>query len=272
MNCLRFVRENSDVPVPNVVWYEPDPSVLEYPFYVMDRVEGEVPADMPPYLFAGFVAEATPEQRATLRRNALDVLARLHAIDVSGENAAFLDRPRYGATALDQHVNYQREYYDWAREGVRYPIIEELFDWLEARRPDDERRVLNWGDSRVGNLMFRNWEPVAVFDWEMAALGAPEVDLAWMVEMHDFFQIVGEDMGLAGLPDFMDREAVVATYEDLSGKPVQHFDWYYAFAALRFGIVTIRTTMRGVAYDQAEPPATPNDAISNRALIERVLG
>jgi aminoglycoside phosphotransferase (APT) family kinase protein len=68
------------------------------------------------------------------------VLAKLHAIDVSGADAAFLDRPKYGKTPLEQHLAYQREYYDWAREGVRYPTLERVFDWLEARAPRTKGR------------------------------------------------------------------------------------------------------------------------------------
>jgi aminoglycoside phosphotransferase (APT) family kinase protein len=269
VSCLRLVRQKSDVPVPEVEWFEPDPKVLDYPFYVMHRVEGAVPADLPPYAFAGWLFEASPDERATLQRNTLAMLAKLHAIDVSGEDARFLDRPRYGATPLDQHLTYQREYYEWAREGERYPIIEKTFEWLEARRPDDTRPpVLNWGDSRIGNVMYRDLEPVAVFDWEMAALGAPEVDLAWMVEMHDFFQRMAEAVGLPGLPGFLERDDVISTYEELSGREVEHFDWYYVFAALRFAIVTIRTSVRAIGYGQMEPTATMDERISNRILLE----
>jgi aminoglycoside phosphotransferase (APT) family kinase protein len=269
VNCLRLVRDKSKVPVPEVAWYEPDASVLDYPFYVMHRVDGVVPADLPPYPFAGWLFEASPEQRAQLQRKTLGLLADLHRIDVSGENAAFLDRPQYGATPLEQHLRYQREYYDWGREGTTYPVLEKTFEWLEAHRPDDSRpAVLNWGDSRIGNVMYRDFAPVAVFDWEMAALGAPEVDLAWMVEMHDFFQRMAEGAGLPGLPGFLERDEVIASYQELSGRKVEHFEWYYAFAALRFGIVMIRTSMRAIAYGQMEPTETPDERITNRILLE----
>ena len=269
VDCLRLVRENSDVPVPEVAWYEPDASVLEYPFYVMHRVDGLVPSDLPPYPIAGWLVDASAGQRAQLQRKTIELLANLHRVDVSGDKAAFLDRPRYGKTSLEQHLTYQREYYEWAREGTVYPVIEKTFDWLEANRPDDVRPpVLNWGDSRIGNVMYRDFEPVAVFDWEMAALGAPEVDLAWMVEMHDFFQRIAEAAGLPGLPGFLERDEVIASYEELSGRKVEHFEWYYAFAALRFGIVMIRTSMRAIAYGQMEPTDTPDERVTNRILLE----
>ena len=269
VNCLRLVAARSDVPVPAVAWYEPDASVLESPFYVMERVDGEVPPDLPPYPFAGWLFDATPEDRARFQRASLSVLARLHAIDVSDEAAAFLDRPQYGADALEQHLRYQREFYDWAREGASYPVLDKTFAWLDAHRPADDRpAVLNWGDARIGNMLYRDFEPVAVLDWEMAALGAREVDLAWMCEMNDFFQRMAQGAGQPGIPDLLRHDEVIATYESLTGHTVEHFEWYYAFAALRFGIVSIRTSMRAIAYGQMEEPATRDEYIMNRILME----
>ena len=73
---------------------------------------------------------------------------------VSGADSDFLRRPKFVKSALDQHLAYQRWYYDWAREGVTYPILERALDWLAANRPDDDPSVLNWGDSRIGNILF----------------------------------------------------------------------------------------------------------------------
>jgi aminoglycoside phosphotransferase (APT) family kinase protein len=200
------------------------------------------------------------------------VLARLHALDLQKVDAAFLDRPEHGPTPLDQHLNYQRSYYDWAREGVSYRILENVFDWLEAHRPDDRRRpVLNWGDARIGNILYRDFEPVAVLDWEMAAIGAPEVDLGWMLFMHRFFESFVDKLGLPGTPDFMQREDVVETYERCSGRPVRDLAFWEVFAGLRYAIVSLRTTGRAIAYEQMEPPENPEDRTMIRELLEQML-
>src|SRR5690606_10056981 len=46
---MQLVAERSDVPVPNVRWYEPDPEPMGAPFFVMDRIDGSAVPDMPPY-------------------------------------------------------------------------------------------------------------------------------------------------------------------------------------------------------------------------------
>jgi aminoglycoside phosphotransferase (APT) family kinase protein len=274
--CLRLVKAHSDVPVPDAPWLELDETPLGTPFLVMSRVDGIVPSDMPPYVFGGWLADATPEQRATLQRNALGVLARLHDIDVTGPDAAFLDRPEWGANALDQHLAYQRWYYDWAREGVDYPLIERSFAWLEKHRDVDQGTVvLNWGDSRIGNILWRDFEPVAVLDWEMASLGAPEVDVAWMLFLHAFFQDMAERYGMPGIPDFMRRDDVVRDYEEQSRRRVDRdvLAFYEMFAALRFAIVSVRTSTRAIAYGDMQAPESGDvdDLIMHRPLIERML-
>ena len=115
------------------------------------------------------------------------------------------------------------------------------------------------------------WRENGVLDWEMATVGPAEVDLAWMIFLHAFFQSIADVFGLPGVPGFMRRDEVAATYTELTGHPVEHLDWYEAYAALRFASISIRTSLRGVHYGLAEMPADPDSVIMHRALIEQML-
>lgn len=78
--------------------------------------------------------------------------------------------------------------------------MEHALAWLEDNFPDDVAAtppVLAWGDARIGNVLYRDFRPVAVLDWEMAAVGPRELDVAWMIFAHMVFQ---ELAGLAGFP------------------------------------------------------------------------
>ena len=48
-------------------------------------------------------------------------------------------------------------------------------------------------------------------------------------------------------------------------------EWFEVLAALRFAIVSVRTSTRGIAYGQMEQPAEPDDLIMFRSLLERML-
>ncbi len=206
-----------------------------------------------------------------MQRRTLEVLKALHGMNPGNADLSFLARPQHGDTALRQQVGYERWYYDWARDGVSYPLIESTFAWLEAHWPDERETVLNWGDARVGNILYRDFTPVAVLDWEMATMGPREVDVAWMIFLHDFFDDMAVRFGLAGMKDFMQRDSIMAEYEELSGQPVRNLEWFEVFAALRFAIVSVRTSTRGIAYGTMEKPDDPDDLIMFRNLLEQML-
>jgi len=269
--CMRLVRARTDVPVPDVRWVELDPQWLGTPFLVMRRVHGDAPPDIPPYVFGGWVADATPETRAAMQRSTLVVLRKLHELNPGNADLAFLARPQHGDTALRQQLGHERWYYDWARDGLAYPLIDRTFAWLEEHWPDEGETVLNWGDARVGNILYRDFEPIAVLDWEMATVGPREVDLAWMIFLHTFFHDMAVTFGLPGMTDFMQRDSVIAEYEALTGHKVQNLEWFEVYAALRFAIVSIRTSKRGIAYGTMEEPTDPDDLIMFRGLLEKML-
>ncbi|HET9728381.1 MAG TPA: phosphotransferase family protein [Acidimicrobiia bacterium] len=269
--CMQLVRAHTDVPAPNVRWTELDPKWLGAPFLVMDRIDGDAPPDLPPYVFGGWVMDATPAERATLQESSIEVLAELHRITPDTADLSFLMRPEHGDTALRQQLGHERAYYEWAREGVQYPLIDRTFAWLEAHWPEEGAPVLNWGDARIGNVLYRDFRPVAVLDWEMATVGPREVDLAWMIFLHTFFADLAQRFEMPPIVGFMQRDDVVRSYERRTGHTVQDSEWFEVFAALRFAIVSVRTTTRNIAYGQQDAPADPDDLIFFRELRDRML-
>lgn len=269
---IRLAGE-SGVPVPAVRWLEPDARFLGAPFFVMERLEGRVPADIPTYVNEGFVAEATPEERASLERNTVEAIAKIHAIDTKRHDVSFLEFPVEGKTALERHVANQRAYYDWITDERPSPLIERAFSHLEKTWPNETSTVVTWGDSRIGNVMYAKdgFAPVAILDWEMAGLGTRELDLGWLSFMHTFFQKLFEGMGIEGLPDFLSVDTVGRLYGEITGHPVQDLRWYVTYAALRHAIIMSRISERMVHFGQAQPAADPDDRIPHRASLEGML-
>jgi aminoglycoside phosphotransferase (APT) family kinase protein len=269
---LRLVAADGRVPVPRVRWLEEDPAHLGAPFFVMERVDGRVPPDVMPYTFGSWVSEATADERRHLQDAAAGVLAALHAIDPGTVDVSFLELDVPGATPLRRHVESQRRYYAWAREGRRHPIIDRGFAWLDAHWPADEGpTVVCWGDARIGNMLFRGFDPVAVLDWEMAALGPRELDLGWFLFLHVFFDDLARQFALPGLPDFLRRADVTATYEARSGHRVGNLEFYECYAALRHAIIMTRTHARRVHFGEVEWPADPDEVIPHRGVLARML-
>ena len=146
------------------------------------------------------------------------MLARLHAIP-DADATLRLPRPRpTRATPCSRATWRGRAWYEWAAADVgRSPLVDRALAWLEANLPDtSDDTVLCWGDARIGNTMYRDFEPVAVLDWEMAALGPRELDVSWMVFAHRSSSR-SPVIELPGMPHFLREEDVRATYARVTG-------------------------------------------------------
>jgi aminoglycoside phosphotransferase (APT) family kinase protein len=235
--CMEVLGRHTTIPVPRVLWFEDDARVLGQPFYVMERVHGLVPSDNPPFAVVGWLAEASPEDQARLWQRSLEVLARIHALDWRALGLELLDRPQYGPTGFDQQLGYYAEFLPWAKAGTSHPLLDDTFAWLCRTKPTDlGPPVITWGDARISNMMYRDFAPVAVLDWEMACVGAPEVDLAWFWFLTWFLT---NGLGIPNLPGFPDRDGTAAIYETLTGRPVRHLDYFEVWAAFRFGVIMV---------------------------------
>ncbi|MFF8372511.1 phosphotransferase family protein [Streptomyces lydicus] len=269
---MRLVAEHTDLPVPRTLWLEEDPAHLGAPFFVMDRVAGRVPPDVMPYTYAGsWLHDATDAERAHLEAASVSVLARLHD-QVPLAAAGFLATTGQGG-ALHRHLAAQRAYYAWVVDGrPRSPLIERGFARLVELWPDDPgETVLTWGDARIGNIVYDGFEPAAVLDWEMAALGPRELDLGWLVFLHRFFQDLTEAGGERGLPGFLCRDAVESRYARLTGHTPRDMEFHTLYAALRHAIVMLRVAYRQVHFGEVPVPADADALILHRGALEAMI-
>ena len=100
--CMDLVRERTTAPAPVCRWLETDPAWLGTQFLVMERIDGEAPTDIPPYVFGGWVMDATPAQRDELVRNSVAVLAQVHRIDPTNADLSFVDDGAVGPLGDDR--------------------------------------------------------------------------------------------------------------------------------------------------------------------------
>ncbi len=271
---LEHLGRNSPVPVPRVHSLVTDLSVLGVPFFTMDRVEGEIPPDVMPYPFGSFVTEASRSEQRRMQESAIAVLAEVHRVQVPESLRARLEFNNGGKTALRRHFAEQRAYYEWCTaDGVRSSVLEACLDWLEDNWPAEQAEddLLSWGDARIGNMIFKDFSPVAILDFEMVGLAPREVDLGWMVYLHRWFDDIASSLGVAPMSHFMRVPDSVATYESSSGHQVRDFRWYLLYAALRHGIIMFRVSRRPIAFGQAEMPADPNDLIMHKVTLEKMI-
>ena len=270
---IELVRSRTEVPVPRVVHYEASSEWLGSPFLVFEAVEGVVAADNPPYVLdpGGWFRKGTPEQWSQLETATIEVLAAIHDLDDTGGELDFLRPAAPGNTLVEQHLASQRSYYEWARNGIRVPVLERALDALVTTLPAANSAVLNWGDSRPGNIIYRQFEPVAVLDWEMAAVGTREFDVAWATFFHKFFAFLGRQFGLPAGPELFEPSVASEIYKRASGQELDDLTWYEAFAGLRFGSILARMSLRNVAFGIQRMPGDGNELMMFAPLLEELL-
>lgn len=266
VRCMEAVRRHG-VPTPTVLWESGDVDVLGRPFYVMERVDGQVPRDNLPYTIEGFPLDRSPSEQRALWEASIETLAAIHSIDVEAAGLGFLDRAEHGPPGFGQQLGWWHSYREWAIERP-LTTIDEAFERLAATLPGDEPGPVGlcWGDSRIGNIIFRDLAPAAVVDWEMAMLGPGEIDLAWFVYMDTFF---ADGIGLPRLPGFPSLDETVAFYERAGGQ-VRHLQWGLLFAAARFATIMVRINDRMRVLGTA-PPDWTDDAHPAVALVRQHL-
>jgi aminoglycoside phosphotransferase (APT) family kinase protein/putative sterol carrier protein len=234
------ILQSTKVPVPKTYWLEQDDTLLGAPFYLMGRVEGFVLPEYPPYHSFGPLFEATPQHRASMWWQAIEIMAELHKLQGAEIDLSFLNDNQVEAAPLDRELTYFERYLSWVDEDHRQtqPILSAALDWLRENLYTPEVIGLCWGDCRLPNMMYsQEGRVVAVLDWEMAYIGDPEADLAFF--LYGDWQH-SEGYGMPRLEGCPSEEETLRRYETLTGRGVTHLHFNEVWAALRAGIVQLK--------------------------------
>jgi aminoglycoside phosphotransferase (APT) family kinase protein len=217
--------QDADVRTPRVLATCDDEAVIGAPFYVMERVEGDVmTADIPP---------ALEDETARIGEELVDALVEIHAVDWRacglegyGKPTGYLDRQLRRFGGLWEH-NRTRE----------LPVLDRVTAWLAEHKPESGEATIVHGDYRLGNTMYAPGAParlVAIFDWELATIGDPLADVGYLVAT--WSQADDPEDALRGLsaatrrPGFPTRDELIARYEERSGRSMSDVRWYMTLA------------------------------------------
>jgi aminoglycoside phosphotransferase (APT) family kinase protein len=262
---MHALATKSDVPMPPLHWIDRDPVWFGQPFWIMDRVHGDIPSDAPPYASRGWLHDASPEQQAQAWHAGIDAMARVHRVRIDD-----LDLPKDALPAVDDtlvdHLDHYERFLTWAEDGRTYPLARQALDVLRAERPPApaEGPALVWGDARLSNLVFRDYDVVAVLDWEMCGIGDPLEDLGYWL-FADWALTRGSNC--ERLPGFPSQEETAVRWSVATGRSADALSYYELFGALRFTVIMLR--MGKLLEDIGFVPASfAEDNLISRGLSE----
>jgi aminoglycoside phosphotransferase (APT) family kinase protein len=211
-----------------------DVDVIGSVFYAMERRCGlVVRAEEPPAL-------ANPEARRRLSGAMIDTLADLHAIDVRTGPLGTLGKP---AGFVERQVRGWSE--RWVRsQTTALPEMDSLAAWLREHLPaDPDPPSIVHGDWKLDNVMLDADDVgriVAVFDWEMSALGDPLVDLGIVLAYWSPTAPPSQRDALTTVidrPGYFTKDEIVERYAMRSGRDLSGIRFYEIFALFKIAVV-----------------------------------
>jgi len=240
---MEALIETGLLPLAPVHGYEPDASILGHPFFVMGFVDGDVMIEHPAYTQEGFFVEATPADRETMIANAVHAMADFHRVDWRKAGFEWLVAPGEEPDLLRQ-IGLWQAMAERELAGRKHPDLDRGFRFLDDHLPKGLTPGLSWGDSRPGNIIFRDNKCACLTDFENIAIAPVEIDLGyWLL----FDRSMHEAVEAKRLPGEPTREEQRAIYADRSGKPVGDTYYHEIFGAVRYSTVVIRVMNRLVA-------------------------
>jgi aminoglycoside phosphotransferase (APT) family kinase protein len=246
---LRAVQD-ADVRTPRVLLTCDDESVIGAPFYVMERVEGDViTRELPPAL-------DSEDERRRLGEELVDALVEIHAVDWEacglegyGKPTGYLDRQLRRFGGLWEH-NKTRE----------LRVLDDLSVWLAEHKPESGPATIVHGDYRLGNVMFAPGTPArlnAIFDWELATIGDPLADVGYLVatwaQPGDPENAISALGGLTRRAGFPTREQLIERYEAGSGRSMSDVRWYMTLALWKSAVFLEGSYKRRLAGTTEDP-------------------
>ena len=227
-----------------------DPSVIGSVFYAMERRHGIVVRSEEPPTLAD-----RPAARRALSAAMIDTLADLHAVDVQGQGLGALGKP---AGFVERQVRGWSE--RWQRsQTTTMAEMDALAVWLRDHLPPDPAvpSVVH-GDFKLDNVMLDAADVgriVAVFDWEMSALGDPLVDLGILLaywqptsppEQRDALTTVTHRLG------YFTRDEIIERYAARSRRDLSNVHYYEIFALFKIAVVIQQIYYRWVKGQTAD--------------------
>ena len=230
------ILHGTEVPVPKVHWVETDDKLLGRPFGVLEKLEGEV--------LATFYRN-NPEHQAQLRKDYVEIIAKMHGLDWQALNLSFLGVPETDRQRAEETIVMMEERVE-ALQYAPQPVMAELFSWLKGNVPPCERTTFCHGDCHTGNFFARDGRIIAVLDWESASIGDPMLDIGWSCMM---MRVV--------FRDFWDETEFIRAYEEASGVKVNGESLFFwellAFVRLILvGLIGVRTGLESEDLDMRQ--------------------
>ena len=232
---------------PRAFAYCADPEVMGKPFFVMERRHGFVIRDRWPEPLEG------KAHQQAVAKNLVTALADLHLVEPKSVGLAELGRP--DGFVARQVTGWRSR---WAAAKTReVATMDVVGERLENSIPEPYMVSILHNDFKLDNTMVAGDGSLsAVFDWDMATLGDPLVDLGtllayWADAEGPTYQVFGGRV--VPLTGHLTKAQVIERYATHSGFDVDRISFYEALAYYRIAVILEQIYARYVSGQTTDP-------------------
>lgn len=214
-------------PAPRPILLCEDQGVMGATFFLMERRRGLILRD--------------PVEGDTVKDKAseafVNCLIQLHTVDASalqiGNPAGFLERQVRGW--MDRWQRAQTEL---------LPEMESVLPWLTVNIPVSPAPTLIHNDYKLDNIALNPEDPSkveAVFDWEMATVGDPLLDLGVALTYWTHAGMPDKNGNqqppFTAAPGWIGRDTIVEAYEAATGRDLSRIAYYEVFGVFKLIVI-----------------------------------
>ncbi len=221
--------------VPKPFLFCDDQSVIDAPFYIMERMHG--------IIFRGHTPkEQLPDsnQMRNLSEAFVSTLTEIHSLDYHAAGLENLGRPK-------GYVKRQIE--GWTKRYINakthdFKPLEKVYVWLNNNIPKEQRIAFIHNDFKYDNLILsldRSFNIKGILDWEMATLGDPLMDLGttlgyWIQESDPDF-LKEKNMNITLVKGNLTRSEIVENYAKKSGIEMANISFFYVYGLFKIAVI-----------------------------------
>ncbi len=250
--------DETDVPHCPVLWSGDDPQWFGRPYFIVERIEGDVFRDK-------YLDRFSEGQVQSVARQAMAAIAGVHKVDKA--RCAYLG----DFWGFEFDVTRWDRFYERSEDQHRLALQPRVRQLLLDQIPADSNIGIYHGDYQWGNMMVSEDARLrAIIDWELCGVGATLNDVGWICAFRDPTAWAPGRVSTR-IPEANHLEEM---YREAWGGDPGNIRWFKALAVYKFSIITGFNLMlhrRGKRHDPSwEETALSMDPNMEYAL--RMLG
>ena len=237
-----------DFPVPRMLGFCDDPSLIGTEFFMMDYLDGRI-------ITTPEINGFSKEERNTICISLAETLAKLHKVDYASLGLESFGRPE---GYIQRQTKLWSDQFQRSKEDItveaNFKEMDLLSIWLKENSSIEDEFAIAHGDYRLGNTIIdkNNSTVIGVLDWELSTLGHPLADLGYycIPYRYGFEELNLNELGIPSEKEFLELYMKYSGRDSIPNWPLFLSFALFRSASIIFGVAA-RTLLGNVSSESS---------------------